>query len=157
MWKGGAATSGTWNCEVCGVSEERTELVGLPLSRERNAAALGSYASWWANEVHVEHEHAWTPIGCHRSGGAMLCTRRTGPALEWIGDAAAPTPELRVAALALARADGAEQSELVRALLDAANRGLRTGSDDGPAIALLRARSPAWDRAIAAVEAGSPR
>lgn len=148
---------GRWNCEVCGLTEQRVEVLGVTCSAEPRPCGSAEYAAWWAAEVHAEHEHCWMPIGCHWRGNTVGCTMRYAPLLTYLGDPAAPTSEFRAAALALVRAADGERRELIAELFASVRRAAPEGTERVRDIAALRRRSPAWDRAIAAVDAASPR
>lgn len=154
---------GTWDCEICGAHEYRTEWCGIAVACKRDAIDPASDAAafrrWWDAEVHVDHRHHWSRTGSHQIGfDAKALLGHQQIYLRQLGEASAQTPGLRAAALALATADDTVRG----AMLAAAHEVLELGRRDCPKdfagrIAALRRRSPAWDRAIAAVEAAEPR
>lgn len=149
---------GRWNCEVCARTEQRISLYGVPVWWESLPPSDAAYAAWWSATIDVEHDHTWRAIGCHTRGRGIACALYRTPLFAVFDHPAIPRSEYRAAAVALASADGSTRRGLLRDLLqsicdDQAER----RADPGAAIGLLRARSTAWDRAIAAVEAAEPR
>ncbi|TAJ18723.1 MAG: hypothetical protein EPO68_07415 [Planctomycetota bacterium] len=152
-------TRGYWSCEICGTSERRTVLVGVPVWWERESEPRGAHAQWWAKEVGIEHDHLWLPIGCQHVGystRALLGHQQLY--LQQLVDPELPDATLRVAALTLAHASGTERGELINALRELLETNRREHPETAAArIAALRANSPAWDRALAASEAPGSR
>ena len=70
---------GTWYCRVCGRAEERTAGV-LSVDREELEASHPDYDvtrnfhEWFEGSVDLEHDHDWTPSGCHYRGSTVYCS-----------------------------------------------------------------------------------
>lgn len=64
---------GSWLCTVCGRMEDQRRYFGAVVSN-RPERASGDYARWFERAVPLEHEHDWTPVGCHlsASGAAYM-------------------------------------------------------------------------------------
>jgi hypothetical protein len=152
---------GTWDCEICGLHERRTVLLGLPVCRERGeldpTSATAAFQNWWRKEIHLEHEHLWLPTGCHRIGMSTraLLSHRQIYLLE-LGDPTAPTSSFRTVALALATAAESDRPELITGLHEVLERNREQLPREPEArIAALRERSPAWAAALGAQRTAS--
>ena len=75
MW----ADEGTWYCRVCCSAEERTAGV-LGVAREELEPSdpdfdfTRNFHEWFQRSVALEHDHDWTPSGCHHRGRSVVCS-----------------------------------------------------------------------------------
>jgi hypothetical protein len=150
---------GTWCCEICGVEEERTEMLGATIWSRANAGLLDGraeqYRSWVTSTVVGEHEHLWSAIGCHRSGATIACSRRSGPVVLELCDHIPPATDVRQIVAVLARSSGTERNELWAGLFDAAygKAPLRSEPNPKQRLARLTRESPRWKQALAELDA----
>lgn len=70
--------TGRWMCFVCRAVERRTEYLGVPIYRtsdvegEAGVEECHAFEAWFHERIGIEHEHAWTRVGCRGIGLASV-------------------------------------------------------------------------------------